>query len=110
LLVKWTGVAVVEGAIDSRFLGFLWNSTFLSGLAATIAVLVGTPLAYLATRRSSRINLLCLQAAYAGYVLPGPVGALAILVLFSHLAPFWYGSVVISCRPACRRWSPLFSR
>ncbi len=95
LLIKWTGVAVAEGAIDSRFLGFLWNSTFLSGLAATIAVLVGTPLAYLATRRSSRINLLCLQAAYAGYVLPGPVGALAILVLFSHLAPFWYGSIVV---------------
>ncbi len=95
LLIKWTGVALVEGAIDSRFLGFLWNSAFLSGLAATIAVLVGTPLMYFATRKSSRINLLCLQAAYAGYVLPGPVGALAILVLFSHLAPFWYGSVVV---------------
>ncbi|MGH7230830.1 MAG: ABC transporter permease [Nitrospiraceae bacterium] len=95
LLIKWTGAALNEGMIDSRFLGFVWNSTFLSGLAATAAVLLGTPLAYLATRRSSRLNLLCLQAAYAGYVLPGPVGALAILVLFSHLAPFWYGSVIV---------------
>ncbi|HJU05066.1 MAG TPA: iron ABC transporter permease [Nitrospiraceae bacterium] len=95
LLLTWTGAALTEGTIDSRFLGFVWNSTFLSGVAATVAVLIGTPLAYLATRRSSRLIPLFLQAAYAGYVLPGPVGALAILVLFSQLAPFWYGSVVV---------------
>jgi iron(III) transport system permease protein len=28
-------------------------------------------------------------------VLPGPVAALALLVLFSQIAPFWYGSVII---------------
>src|SRR2546426_1084320 len=46
-------------------------------------------------RGPSRLSVLCLQAAYAGYVLPGPVGALALLVLFSHLAPFWYGTAVV---------------
>jgi iron(III) transport system permease protein len=64
-------------------------------LAATGAVLIGTPLAYLASRRPSRLNLFVLQLAYAGYVLPGPVGALALLVLFSHLFPFWYGTVIV---------------
>ena len=95
LLFKWTWAALEQGALDWRFLRFVGNSVFLSSLAATAAVLLGVPLAYLATRRPSRLNTLCLQAAYAGYVLPGPVGALAILVLFSHLAPFWYSSVLI---------------
>ncbi|OLB03807.1 MAG: iron ABC transporter permease [Nitrospirae bacterium 13_2_20CM_2_62_8] len=95
LLIHWSVSAVAEGAVDVRFLGFMRNSVFLSGLAATFALLIGTPLAYLASRWPSRLNVLCLQAAYAGYVLPGPVGALALLVLFSHLAPFWYGTAVV---------------
>jgi iron(III) transport system permease protein len=95
LLIHWSGSAVAEGAVDVRFLGFIRNSVFLSGLAATFALLIGTPLAYLASRWPSRLHVLCLQAAYAGYVLPGPVGALALLVLFSHLAPFWYGTAVV---------------
>jgi iron(III) transport system permease protein len=95
LLVVWSARAVAEGALDSRFLGFIFNSLSLSGLAATGAILIGTPLAYLATRSPSRLNAMLVQAAYAGYVLPGPVAALALLVLFSHLFPFWYGTVLI---------------
>jgi len=95
LLIHWSSAAVTEGALDARFLGFIRNSVVLSGLAATFALLVGSPLAYLASRWPSKLNVLCLQAAYAGYVLPGPVGALALLVLFSHLAPFWYGTVLV---------------
>ena len=94
LLVQWTKAALSEGMMDSRFIGFMVNSMLLSGLAATIAVVLGTPLVYLATRRSS-LNVLWLQISYAGYVLPGPVGALALLMLFSHLAPFWYGSIIV---------------
>ena len=95
LLLKWTATVISDGTIDARFFGFMVNSTFLSALAATIAIILGTPLAYLATRRHSRVSVLCLQAAYAGYVLPGPVGALAILVAFSQIAPFWYGTVIV---------------
>lgn len=95
LLVYWSVAAVSSGAVDARFFGFAGNSVFFSGLAATVAVLLGLPLAYLAARRPSRLNLLCLQAAYAGYVLPGPVGALALLVIVSHLAPFWYGTAAV---------------
>lgn len=95
LLVHWTLTATAEGTVDARFLGFVWNSAFLSAIAATVTIVLGTPLAYLATRRASKLNLWCLQAAYAGYVLPGPVGALAVLMLFSHLAPFWYGTILV---------------
>jgi len=95
LLMRWSVTAVSSGAVDTRFFGFAWNSVLLSGLAATAAVLLGLPLIYLATRRPSRLNLLCLEAAYAGYVLPGPVGALALLAIVSHLAPFWYGTATV---------------
>jgi iron(III) transport system permease protein len=95
LLIDWSIAAISQGAVDQRFWGFAWNSMVLSGLAATAAVVLGVPLALLASRRPSRLNLFCLQAAYAGYVLPGPVGALALLVLVSQFAPWWYGTAVV---------------
>lgn len=94
-LLQWSVTAIEQGVLDNRFWGFVLNSAFLSGLAATAAVLIGLPLAYLATRRPSRLNLACLQAAYAGYVLPGPVAALAVLALFTHFAPIFYGTVLV---------------
>lgn len=95
LLVTWSLSTMAAHTLDARFLEFVWNSILLSGVAATFAVLIGIPVAYLASRRPSRIHGLFLQTTYAGYVLPGPVGALALLVLFSHMAPFWYGTVLV---------------
>lgn len=95
VLLHWSIGAMAEGALDARFLGFIWNSAFLSSLAATVAVVIGFPIALLAVRRPTRVNVACLQAAYAGYVLPGPVAALAVLALFTNLAPFLYGSIVV---------------
>ena len=95
MLIQWSVEAISQGALDTRFLGFIWNSSFLAALAACGAVIIGLPLAYLASRRPSRLNIACLQAAYAGYALPGPVAALAVLVLFTHFAPALYGTVVV---------------
>ena len=95
LLAKWSLAALAEGALDARFFGFIANSLLLSGSAATVAILLAAPLAYVANRHPSPLHLLCTQAVYAGYVLPGPVGALALLVLISHLAPVWYGTVLV---------------
>jgi iron(III) transport system permease protein len=95
MLAKWSVAAIGQGALDARFVGFIWNSAILSCAAASAAVLIGLPLAYLATRRPTRLNMACLQAAYAGYVLPGPVAALAVLALFTSFVPFLYGSVLI---------------
>ncbi|HKE62833.1 MAG TPA: iron ABC transporter permease [Nitrospira sp.] len=95
LLLKWSFSPEAQATIDSRFYGFLWNSGFLAACAATGGVLIGLPLAYLASRRPTWLNLGCLQAAYAGYVLPGPVAALAVLVLCLNLTPFLYGSVLV---------------
>ena len=95
LLLQWSSEALAAGALDSRFLGFAWNSALLSGLAATGAVVIGIPLAYVASRTPTRFHLLVIQAAYAGYVLPGPVGALALLTFISQFAPVLYGGVFI---------------
>jgi iron(III) transport system permease protein len=95
LLVIWSLSPEAQATIDNRFFGFLLNSGFLAACAATGGVLIGLPLAYMANRRPSWLNLGCLQAAYAGYVLPGPVAALAVLVLCLNLTPFLYGSVLV---------------
>jgi len=95
LLVMWSLSQEAQAILDTRFFGFVWNSALLSSLAATAAVLVGLPLAYLASRKPTWLNLGCLQAAYAGYVLPGPVAALAVLFLFLKIMPFFYGTVLV---------------
>jgi len=95
LLVTWSLSPEVQAILDARFFGFVWNSALLSTLAATAGVIVGLPLAYLAGRKPTWFNIGCLQAAYAGYVLPGPVAALAVLVLFLKVLPFLYGTVIV---------------
>jgi iron(III) transport system permease protein len=95
LLVQWSLSPEARAILDARFVGFVWNSAFLSALAATAGVLIGLPLAYLASRKPTWLNIGCLQAAYAGYVLPGPVAALAVLVLVLKLMPVFYGTAVI---------------
>ncbi|HKR78222.1 MAG TPA: iron ABC transporter permease [Nitrospira sp.] len=95
LLLAWSLSPEAQATIDSRFFGFLWNSGFLAACAATGGVLIGLPLAYMANRRPNWLNVGCLQAAYAGYVLPGPVAALAVLVLCLNATPFLYGSVLV---------------
>lgn len=95
LLIMWSLSPEALAVLDARFFGFVWNSALLATLAATAAVLVGLPLAYLASRKPTWLNTGCLQAAYAGYVLPGPVAALAVLVLFLKVLPFFYGTVLV---------------
>ncbi|HSA61230.1 MAG TPA: iron ABC transporter permease [Nitrospiraceae bacterium] len=95
LLAQWSLSPEARAILDARFFGFVWNSTMLSALAASAGVLVGLPLAYLASRKPTWLNIGCLQAAYAGYVLPGPVAALAVLVLFLKLMPIFYGTVIV---------------
>ena len=95
LLVQWTLAALSAGDISSMFFGYLWNSLSLAAVTATLAIFVGIPLAFLACRKQTWASLLCIQGAYTGYVLPGPVAALAVLVLVSQLIPELYGTAVI---------------
>lgn len=94
-LIAWSLSPEALAVLDAQFFGFVWNSAVLATLAATAGVVVGLPLAYLASRKPTWLNTGCLQAAYAGYVLPGPVAALAVLVLCLNLIPVVYGTVIV---------------
>ena len=95
LLGQWTIDAFAEGDLTSGFMSEMWNSLSLAGITATLALVCGLPLAYLACRKQTWSSLLCIQGAYTGYVLPGPVAALAILVLVSQVMPELYGTVLV---------------
>ena len=95
LLIQWTATAASAGDISHQFFGYAWNSVSLSGLTATAAVLCGIPLAYLACRRRTWAGTFCVQGAYTGYVLPGPVAALAVLALVSQTLPQLYGTILV---------------
>ncbi len=95
LLIQWTFTAWTNGELGSSFGSYIWNSLFLSAIAATAALALGTPLAYLAYRIPTKFHLACLQGAYIGYVLPGPVAALALLMVFTDILPFLYGTVLV---------------
>jgi iron(III) transport system permease protein len=95
LLVQWTFSAWLQGDVGASFGTYIGNSVFLSAAAATAALILGTPLAYLASRFPSKLHMACLQGAYIGYVLPGPVAALALLMLFSTMIPILYGTVLV---------------
>ena len=95
LLIQWTFTAWTNGELGSSFGSYIWNSIFLSAMAATAALALGTPLAYLAYRNPTKLHLACLQGAYIGYVLPGPVAALALLMVFTNTLSFLYGTVLV---------------
>ncbi len=95
LLIQWTTQAFSAGDISPAFVGYMWNSLSLSGLTATAAIVCGIPLAYAASRCRHWAGTLCVQGAYAGYVLPGPVAALAVLVVVSQFMPQLYGTILI---------------
>ncbi len=95
LLIQWTLTAWTEGEVGTSFGTYVGNSVFLSAAAATVALALGTPLAYLASRFPSKLHIACLQGAYIGYVLPGPVAALALLMLFTDMIPLLYGTVFV---------------
>ena len=95
LLLQWTLDAVAQGDVTARFIDFSVNSVGLAAIAATLALMIGTPLAFLACRFPTKLNIFCLQGAYSGYVLPGPVTALALLVLITQYLPALYGTAFV---------------
>ncbi len=95
LLIQWTLTACTNGEVGTSFGTYIGNSIMLSATAATAALVLGTPLAYLASRFPSKLHVACLQGAYIGYALPGPVAALALLMLFTDMIPIFYGTIFV---------------
>ena len=86
---------IIQGALDTAFWGYARNSFLGAAAAATATVACALPLAYVAVRRPGRGHSLMLHAAYAGYVLPGPIVALGLIFCTAHLMAPVYGTVAV---------------
>ncbi len=95
LLATWSVEAVQQGAVDARFLEFARNSLVAGTLAATVTVALAVPVATLAVRGGPRWAPVAAPLASFGIVLPGPVVALAMILLAVHLLQPVYGGILV---------------
>ncbi|MEZ4571867.1 MAG: iron ABC transporter permease [Thermomicrobiales bacterium] len=70
-----------------------WQSFYISGLAAMVALIAALPIALVAVRYPSRIASLLERASYSGYALPGIVVALALVFFGANYAPWIYRTI-----------------
>ncbi|GEN56281.1 iron(III) ABC transporter permease [Halolactibacillus alkaliphilus] len=93
VLVYWTIIGLGRGAIDTRFIGFAWNSLQLSTWVALFSMMLALPLVYLKGRYPSRVTRLINRLAYGGYALPGVIVALGFVFVFNNHIPLLYNTV-----------------
>lgn len=78
LLVWAWGVAAED--LDARYIGFLWHSLLLGGLAALVTTLVALILSYAARSARHVATTWLTRIATLGYALPGPVLAVGTFI------------------------------
>lgn len=66
--------------IDARYVGFIWHSLLLAGMAAVLVVALALLLAYTLHRFPTRRTQLAVQVARVGYAIPGAVLAVGIFI------------------------------
>lgn len=106
-MVGWTWVALDAGAIGARFWGYASNSFIAAALAAVVALAAALPVALYHARRRSISSAVALQLSSVGFVLPGPVVALGVLVAVLAVAAPVYGTLVALVAALAIRFLPL---
>jgi iron(III) transport system permease protein len=89
-----------QGALDSRFVGFMLNSLFVAGVTALACTGTALPLVYLRSRHAAIGSNLLNQAVMLNYALPGVIIALGLISFFSRYFTFLYATpwlVVTAC-------------
>ncbi len=92
VLIFWSLNGLRMGAIDSRFLGFAFNSLKVAGIAAVISMLLAIPIVYLKSRYPSMMSKVIDKLSYTGYALPGVIVALGMIFVFNNHIQFIYGT------------------
>ncbi len=82
LLIKWSQEG---GAFDFRMLHWLWNSFYLSLLAAFATVGLALMAVYALRLSARRSMLVAISFANAGYALPGLVIAVGLLIALAYI-------------------------
>lgn len=95
LLAYWTVRGLADQPLDSAFLSYVGNSFGLSAVAATTAVLIGLPVAFLAARHPGLLSRQLARLSQAGYALPGVVVALSVVFIFVRFFPGLYGTAAV---------------
>jgi iron(III) transport system permease protein len=83
-LLVWA-VATAPRMVTSAFWALAWNSVSLALIAASLAVVVATLLAYGARLHPNRVVAAATRTASVGYAIPGSVLAVGVLVPFAWL-------------------------
>lgn len=78
-LISWA-VSVFSEDFDSRYLGFLYHTLILAGIAAVMTVFGALLLSYAARRNTDGLTRIGVRIATVGYALPGAVLAVGIFV------------------------------
>jgi iron(III) transport system permease protein len=108
VLIYWLIREIGTGKPRWEQLGdFTLNSFWSAGLAATIALVLALPIAYLAARYRSFFGRLPAQIAISGNALPGVLIALSMIFLFNNWLPALYGTVVVLIVAYVVRFLPL---
>lgn len=71
------------------------NSLLVAGLAATLAVALALAPVYLALRHPNWLTRWLLLLSKTGYVLPGVIAGLSLIMIFNQWLPVLYGTVAV---------------
>lgn len=92
VLIYWSAIGWAEGALNSRFWGYAWNSVKVSGIAAILSMICALPIIYLKSRYPSLLSNIIEKLSFAGYALPGVIVALGIIFIFNQYIPWLYNT------------------
>ncbi len=106
VLTVMTVQGIKAGTIGYDFLQYVWHSFSVSALAATVALPLALPVAYLSVRHGTFAGKSIARLAYAGYALPGVVVALGVIFLFNRYLPVFYGTPVLMVAAYLIRFLP----
>ena len=107
MLLKWSVETTLKGYLDSRFIRFTYNTIMVSGIGATVAVILAIPTAYLHARRANILSRSLFYLSTLGYSLPGPVIAVGLLLTAGVIFPWLYGGLTILITAYMVRFIPV---
>ncbi len=82
-LVVWA-VESISVELDSRYIGLLFRSLFLSSMAAVLIIALGLSMAYVLRLHSDTHTKWAIRLATMGYALPGTVLAVGIVIIINY--------------------------
>ncbi|VAW97829.1 Ferric iron ABC transporter, permease protein [hydrothermal vent metagenome] len=95
-MISWSVESWLQGLINVEFWSYVGNSLSVSFITAFVTVFLALPIALYHARKRNLLSQSYVQLSSVGFVLPGPVIALGILVfILAWLEPFYGGLMAL---------------